>query len=235
MTLDANECVARLEAKLSEAREHARVQQNTLDDILQLLQRLLILDMENPRNPNQIPGAPAATPRVPILTTPVSDSTPHAQACSLKPATPNNFDGDHLKGQAFLNSCRLYIALWEDQFRDEQTKIHWALSFTKSGRVALYAHWILWNKSLEVLLHFITWWDFKLDFSAEFCPKNEATAALTKLESTCYYQENKVVDDYIDEFLELINEAGYTDGLSIVIKFRRGLDQDIQDCIAEIV
>jgi hypothetical protein len=43
------------------------------------------------------------------------------------------------------------------------------------------------------------------------------------------------VDDYIDEFSELIDEAGYTDGLSIVMKFRRGLDRDIQDWIAELV
>jgi hypothetical protein len=59
-------------------------------------------------------------------------------------------------------------------------------------------------------------------------------AALIKLKSTCYYQGRKV-DDYIDEFLELIDEAGYTNGLSIVMKFRRGLDRDIQDWIAELV
>jgi hypothetical protein len=61
------------------------------------------------------------------------------------------------------------------------------------------------------------------------------TAALTKLESTCYYQGWKVVDDYINEFSELVDEAGYTDSLSIVMKFRRGLDRDIRDWIAEMV
>jgi hypothetical protein len=61
------------------------------------------------------------------------------------------------------------------------------------------------------------------------------TAALTKLESTCYYQGRKAVDDYIDEFSELVEEAGYVDGLSIVMKFWRGLDRDIQDQIAELV
>jgi hypothetical protein len=43
------------------------------------------------------------------------------------------------------------------------------------------------------------------------------------------------VDDYIDEFLELVEEAGYVDGLSIIMKFWRGLDRDIQDRIAELV
>jgi hypothetical protein len=44
-----------------------------------------------------------------------------------------------------------------------------------------------------------------------------------------------VVDDYIDEFSELVEEAGYVDGLSIVMKFQRGLDRDIQDRIVELV
>ena len=43
------------------------------------------------------------------------------------------------------------------------------------------------------------------------------------------------MDDYIDEFSELVDEAGYTDGLSIVMKFRKGLDQDIQDRMMEMV
>jgi hypothetical protein len=74
-----------------------------------------------------------------------------------------------------------------------------------------------------------------LNFISKFCPKNEAMVALTKLESTQYYQGRKSVDDYIDEFLELVEEAGYSDGLSIVMKFRKGLDQDLQDRIAEMV
>ena len=53
--------------------------------------------------------------------------------------------------------------------------------------------------------------------------------ALTKLESRDYHQGKKAVDDYIDEFSELVDEAGYVDGLSIVMKFRKGLDRDIQD------
>ena len=43
------------------------------------------------------------------------------------------------------------------------------------------------------------------------------------------------MDDYIDKFLELVEEAGYSDSLSIIIKFQKGLDQDIQDRIAEMV
>jgi len=229
MALDADDRVARLESGLFDAREQARAQQNTLDDILRLLQHLPTIE------DSHIPGDPTAASRVPIPATPTSDSTPHARARGLKPATPNEFDGDRLKGRAFLNSCRLYITLCEHQFQDEQAQIHWALSFMKSGRAALHANRILRKEASDDLPAFFSWRDFEKDFSAKFCPKNEATAALTKLESTRYYQGRKAVDDYIDEFSELVDEAGYTDGLSIVMKFRKGLDRDIQDRIAEMV
>jgi hypothetical protein len=129
---DADDHVSRLKSGLLQAQEHARVQQNTLDHILQLLQRLpSVGDIQIPQN---IPAAPA-------------DPTPPVRAWGLKPATPNDFDGDRFKGRAFLNSCRLYISLCEDQFKDEQAKIHWALSFMKSGRAALYANSILRNEA----------------------------------------------------------------------------------------
>ena len=97
----------------------------------------------------------------------------------------------------------------------------------KSGQAALYANRILWKEASDDLLAFFQWRDFERDFVSKFCQKDEATAALTKLESTHYYQGRKSVDDYIDEFSELVDEAGYTDGLAIVMKFQKGLNQDI--------
>ena len=185
MALDADDHVTRLESGLSNTREQAKAQQNTLDSILRLLQHMPVL------GDSHIPGDPTATPQVTILVIPMSDSTPHMRACSLKPATPNDFNGDRLKGRTFLNSCQLYIALCKDQFRDEQTQIHWALSFMKSRRAALYANHILQKEASEDLLTFFSWWEFEQDFSSKFCPRNEATAALTKLESTHYYQGQK--------------------------------------------
>src|SRR6266481_264750 len=105
----------------------------------------------------------------------------------------------------------------------------------KSGRAALYANRILQGEASEILPAFISWKGFELDFTSKFCPKNEVMVALTKLESTRYYQGRKSVDDYIDKFSELVEEAGYSNGLSIVMKFRKGLDWDLQDCIVEMV
>jgi Retrotransposon gag protein/Zinc knuckle len=228
MDSEAEDRVSRLESELSKAREQARVQQNTLDHILNLLQRLPI-----PGTP-QAPQDPSPAPPAPMVTASAAPAV-REPSRGLKPATPNDFDGDRLKGRAFLNSCRLYISLCESQFRDDQAMIHWALSFMKSGRAALYANRILRRETSEALPAFVSWKGFELDFISKFCPKNEATVALTKLESTRYYQGRKSVDDYIDKFSELVKEAGYSDGLSIVMKFRKGLDWDIQDRIAEMV
>jgi len=97
----------------------------------------------------------------------------------------------------------------------------------KSGCAALHTNCILWREASKALLAFVSWKGFELDFISTFCPKNEVTVALTKLESTWYYQGQKSVDDYIGEFSDLVEEAGYPNSLSIIIKFRKGLDQDI--------
>ena len=38
----------------------------------------------------------------------------------------------------------------------------------------------------------------------------------------------------MDDFRELIEQAGYKEGLAIVVKFRQGLNRDIQDQIAQL-
>jgi hypothetical protein len=59
---DADDRVSRLESGLLQAQEHARVQQNTLDHILQLLQCLpSVRDAQTPQN---IPAAPESQPPV---------------------------------------------------------------------------------------------------------------------------------------------------------------------------
>jgi hypothetical protein len=40
------------------------------------------------------------------------------------------------------------------------------------------------------------------------------------------------VDDYVDEFCELVDHMKYTEGTNIVLKFHHGLQQSIQNYIA---
>ena len=43
---------------------------------------------------------------------------------------------------------------------------------------------------------------------------------------------HRSVDDYLDKFLDLVTESGYTDPKVLVVKFRRGLDPRIQNAVA---
>jgi hypothetical protein len=66
---------------------------------------------------------------------------------------------------------------------------------------------------------FASWHDFTEEFTATFCPENEATTAPIQLESDQYYQGKQNVETYIDEFKNLIDLCGYTDPIIIVLKF----------------
>src|SRR6201996_29837 len=79
---------------------------------------------------------------------------------------------------------------------------------------------------------FLDWDEFRKEFRKDFCPAHSDVAAINKLESTTYYQKSRSVDDYLDEFIELVVEAGYTDPKTTVVKFRKGLDPQIQNTIA---
>jgi hypothetical protein len=151
----------------------------------------------------------------------------------LKPGTPSDFNGDRTKGRAFLNTCQLYMSLCASEFADDQARIHWALSYMKEGRAATFADRTLRLETRTGNPRYPTWLDFREAFVKTFCPENEATTALMTLESERYYQGKRSVDAYADEFEDLINLAGYTDDLAIVIKFRRGLNPTIQNKIAE--
>jgi hypothetical protein len=54
-----------------------------------------------------------------------------------------------------------------------------------------------------------------------------------RLESDRYFQGKQNVEAYIDEFKDLVNLSGYTDPITIVLKFRRGLNSTTQVRIAE--
>jgi hypothetical protein len=63
------------------------------------------------------------------------------------------------------------------------------------------------------------WFAFWENFVKTFCPKSKAQRALTQLETMEYHQGCQMVDKYTDEFRDLIELAGYSDRLAIVIKF----------------
>jgi hypothetical protein len=127
----------------------------------------------------------------------------------------------------------MYIRLCPDSFGSDQIKVSWAMSYMKSGRAAKWAARIFrWEEENPGRSHFLDWDHFKDEFRKEFCPSHSDSAAINRLESVTYFQNRRSVDDYLDEFLDLIADAGYTDPKTIVVKFRRGLDPQIQNAVA---
>ena len=103
----------------------------------------------------------------------------------------------------------------------------------KSGRAAKWAARIFrWEEENKGYSKFLDWDEFRTEFRKDFCPAHSNASAINTLESTSYYQKARGVDDYLDEFLELVSESGYTDPRTIVVKFRKGLDPQIQNMIA---
>ena len=71
-----------------------------------------------------------------------------------------------------------------------------------------------------------------MEFRKDFCHTHSDSMAINKLESMSCFQKSRSVDDYVDEFVDLIMEAGYANPKVIVVKFRRELDSAIQNAIA---
>ena len=77
----------------------------------------------------------------PLLTCPTGGSpTPSISTSSagwkklaLKPSFPSDFSGDYATGKAFLTSCQTYIHLCPKAFKDDLTRIIWAMSYMKTG------------------------------------------------------------------------------------------------------
>jgi hypothetical protein len=123
--------------------------------------------------------------------------------------------------------------LCPQDFSDDQAKIAWALSFMKSGRAATFANRVLeWEAENLGDEKYLEWEDFEDDFRRHFLPPDAETTAINRLESEAYFQRARSVEDYLDEFRDLIAESKYRDERVIVVKFRRGLHRQVQNAIA---
>ena len=49
-------------------------------------------------------------------------------------------------------------------------------------------------------------------------------AAINVLETTAYLQGKQMVDNYLDQFQDLIYDSRYTNPKTVVVKFHQGLD-----------
>jgi hypothetical protein len=129
----------------------------------------------------------------------------------------------------------VYFRLRPDQFLDKQTKIQWAMTYMNQGRAQKWANRVYHWEAIPANIgnpHFVDWDDFHFHFRTEFFLLHSDAVATNKLEGTSYFEGRRTVDDYLDDFRDLISDSGYADPKIIVVKFRRGLNPSIADVVA---
>jgi hypothetical protein len=81
----------------------------------------------------------------------------------------------------------------------------WAFSFMKSGRAALFVDQHMRSYQSIGLISYETWREFVEEFVADFCPKNKVQTLRTELEILRFFQSRRTVDEYVDDFKELVD------------------------------
>jgi hypothetical protein len=203
--------LADLEAKLSESQEKMSQTLKSMSDTLALLTCSVLVKQSNP---------------VPHLTTNFRSE--------LKPALPPKYDGNRQHSQAFINTCQAFFRLRPDQFPEEQIKIQWAMTYMSQGQAQKWVNRIYQWEALpaNVNVHYFVDWDhFRSIFRNEFYLLHADAVATNILEGQTYFQGDRNIDNYLDNFQDLISESGYTSPKTIVVKFRCGLDPKIGDAV----
>jgi len=159
-------------------------------------------------------------------------SAPTKQQTRSKLSSPPDFSGEQTSGRAFLNSCTLYLCLAPEQFSCDEEKIFWTLAFFKDGHAVRWFENLFRQETNTSVFPIQSWADFEQQFQSQFFLVNAEADAVNALEGSSYYQGNWTVDDYLDRFLTLVSDAGYTDPRTLVVKFRQGLKANIQGRIA---
>jgi hypothetical protein len=178
-------------------------------------------------------AAQSVPKRVKLPETPKTTPVAAPAKNRLRPGLPSDFDGNRAKGRDFLKSCLLYMSLCSGDFADDQAKILWVLSYMKSRRASDFASELVEYAETNGRDYYADWPAFRVAFIENFLPANEATVTLLRLESDRFYQGKRTVDKYLNEFKTLVRHSGYKEKLGIVMKFRRGLNREIHDKIAE--
>jgi len=104
--------------------------------------------------------------------------------------------------------------------------------YMKSGCANRWATRVFEQEAKTGRLHFLDWDDFEDKFRKDFMLLDAEAAAINVLETTAYFQGKRSVNDYLDQFRDLIYDSGYTDPKTVVVKFHQGLDRRISMALA---
>ena len=149
------DCVRTIEATMDKMKSQHEATHQLLQDVLARLGSTQAQNMQDPLPTRPARGSP--TPSIPA-------SSASWKKLALKPSFPSDFSGDRAAGKAFLTSCRTYIRLCPEAFKDDLTKIIWAISYMKTGCANRWAIREFEQEAKTGHLRFIDWLDFKEKF-----------------------------------------------------------------------
>jgi len=142
----------------------------------------------------------------------------------LQHSSPPEFDGNRFAGRTFYASCWSHIRSRPEAFEDDSAKICWVMSHMQTGRAGRWATWEFDYQARNGTFRFANRSAFTGEFQKEFMPPKAEDEVIGRLATDHYFQGKRTVGEYLDQFRDLVEDSGYTDLKTIVVKFRRGLD-----------
>lgn len=185
----------------------------------EIVQQLKYLTSQVQSLEAQLQDARRAAPTTTTLTTPPKKG--------IKVATPDVFTGTLSLANAFLRQLTLYFRAKADDFRHDDDKILFALSYMKGGTAGPWADF----KIAELERNdetFVDWDDFKTQFQANFADPAPESTARNKMDRI--KQGVRSADEFVAEFRELATQTGYNDAAHVE-KFEKGLNAGLVDKI----
>jgi hypothetical protein len=125
------------------------------------------------------------------------------------------------------------MMLCSDQFPNEASRIAWVLSLMRTDRAYRFSQRALAYMVDNSRWEWNTFEEFSKEFAQEFFTPEEEIDALTRLETSAYHQGRRTIDDYVDDFVELMTRSRFSDMRSAVVKFRKGLEPSFAHTLAE--
>ena len=199
------------------------------DERLSALQATLDRAVDLITNP-----APPPAPKSPLPDIPKgnSDSDSTTSGFRPRPAEPPRFSGKREEGRAFIEALEMYAL--SARFDSQQAAIRWALTYFDSGRAQSFR-----RDYIRGTRNWSTWEDFLVELRTEFLPHDERTRSMLALETDAYHQGSRNMEDYIDSFRLLCEDAGYVlsgardaTATQLVFKFRKGMNSGVATQIA---
>jgi len=148
-----------------------------------------------------------------------SSSSSACQKDPLQHFSLPEFDSNHFTGRTFYASCQSHIRSRPEAFEDDSAKIRWVMSHMQIGPASRWATQEFDYQAWNGTFCFANWSTFTGEFRKEFMPPKAEDEVIGMLATDRYFQGKRTVSEYLDQFRDLVEDSGYTDPKTIVVKF----------------